>query len=322
MLKRKPLHLLTAMLAVVLYSPSVLTAQEKDDASQAIYPVAVIPFQERGRDAAELGTQVSDLLFAKLVINPDLYLVEREDISKLFEEKELNLSGLVNPAEAVQVGHLTGAKIIVTGSVVVAGDSQYLVAKIIGTETSRVLGASAKGRVGDDLESMVDELAGGVIETITGRASSLVSKPQDRKDRIAELKKALGKGRRPSVWIDVQERHIGQNTIDPAVETELALICRELGFEVIDRKAGNRGDADVALIGEGFSQFASRRGNLTSVKARLELKALDPDTGRVLAIDREVSVTVDLAEQIAAKSALQEAAAVIAGRLLPKIVKK
>ena len=64
-----------------------------------------------------------------------------------------------------------------------------------------------------------------------------------------------------------------------------------------------------------------RRGNLVSVKARVELKAVDRKTGQVLAVDRETAVEVDLTEQIAGKKALQTAAAAIAERLLPKLVK-
>ncbi|MDA1055364.1 MAG: curli assembly protein CsgG [Planctomycetota bacterium] len=239
----------------------------------------------------------------------------------MFDEQELNLSGLVNPGQATQVGYLTGAKILVTGSVIVVDDSLYLVAKIIGTETSRVLGASSKGRVDDELGGLVEVLAESVAATISERATELVAKPVTREDRIAAIAKALGKGKRPSVWIDVPERHVGQTTLDPAAATELALYCKELGFEVLDSKEGNRKDADVLLVGEGFSQFAARHGNLISVKARLEVKALDRETGEVLAIDRQVAVSVDLAEQIAGKSALQDAAASIADRLLPKIVK-
>lgn len=310
----------TAALVILLLSGSVLPAQDKKKDEPAIYPVAILPFQERGREAAELGPKVTDLLFAQLIANPNLHLVEREDITKLFDEQELNLSGLVNPAQATQVGYLTGAKILVTGSVIVLDDSLYLVAKVIGTETSRVLGASSKGQADDSLDRLVEELGASVSATISERATELVAEPVTREDRIAAIAKTLGKGKRPSVWIDVPERHVGQTTLDPAAATELALICEELGFEVIDRKEGNRNDADVLLVGEGFSQFASRHGNLISVKGRLELKALDRESGRVLAVDRQVAVSVDLAEQIAGKSALQDAAASIAGRFLPKIV--
>ena len=39
-------------------------------------------------------------------------------------------------------------------------------------------------------------------------------------------------------------------------------------------------------------------------------------------VDRQTAVVVDLSEQLAGKAALQEAAAVIAERLLPKLVKE
>ena len=75
-------------------------------------------------------------------------------------------------------------------------------------------------------------------------------------------------------------------------------------------------------MGEGFSEFAMRHGNLVSVKARLEVKAVDRQTDKVIAMDRQTAVVVDLTEQIAGKSALQKAAAEIAERLLPKLVTK
>lgn len=315
------LRLLCLAMLIALLMTSTLPAQkkEKDEEEFTVYPVAVFPFSERGRDATELGNKVTDLLFANLVTNPEMYLVEREEIDKLFTEQELNRSGLINPGQATQIGYLTGAKILVTGSVLIVGEKMYLVAKIIGTETSRVLGASVKGAVDDELDGLVEELAKNVAATITERAKDLVAETVTKKNRLAALVKKTGKGKRPSVWIDVPERHVGQTTFDPAAETELTLYCKELGFEVIDHKEGNRKDADVVLAGEGFSQFASRHGNLVSVKARLEVKALDRTSGKVLAIDRQTSVAVDLAEQIAGKTALQDAAASIAERILPKL---
>ncbi|TWU45659.1 Curli production assembly/transport component CsgG [Novipirellula aureliae] len=297
------------------------TAQDKPakKAATPIYPVAVFPFQERGREVSEVGKQVTDLLFANLVVNPELYLVEREDLAKILQEQELSVSGVVNPASANKVGQLTGAKILVTGSVLEVNGKLYLVAKVIGTETSRVLGASVKGNVGDDLDRLAEQLGAEVGKTIVDRASDLVAQTVSREDRVAALKKAMGGAKLPSVFIRIDERHVGQSTIDPAAETEIAWFCRELGFDVIDSDRGSKADADVLIVGEGVSEFAASNGNLKSVKSRLEVKALDRETGAVIAIDRDVAIAIDLTEQIAGKAALQDAAASIASRLLPKL---
>jgi hypothetical protein len=166
----------------------------------------------------------------------------------------------------------------------------------------------------------VEQLAEKVAETIRERASELVAKPIQKKDFIAELNKSLGDADRPTVFVTIPERHVGQATIDPAAETEVTMLARETGFPVVDSKSGRRKDADIVLAGEGFSEFAMRKGNLVSVKARLELKAIDAATGKVVAIDRQTAVVVDLTEQIAGKAALQKAAKEIAARMLPKLV--
>jgi TolB-like protein len=296
-------------------------ADDKEKKESKIFPVAIFPFQERGREVSELGNKATDLLFANLAAEPELYLVERADLKKILDEQELNVSGLVDPATATKVGQLTGAKILITGSVLQVDTSLYVIAKVIGTETSRVLGASVKGGVRDDLGGLVEELAKKVNELVSTRAEELVAKPVTREDQLADLKKKLGGGKRPTVAIDVKERHISQVAIDPAAETELALFCSESGFQVFDRQEGKK-KADVLITGEGFSEFAARHGNLVSVKARLEVKAVDRATGRLLAIDRHVSIGVDLSEQLAGKNALQNAAAELAGRILPKLVEQ
>ncbi len=286
-----------------------------------VYPVAILPFQERGSGVEGYGAKVSDILFATMVANPELYLVDRADLEKVLKEHHLNLTGMVAPDQATQVGQLTGAKILVTGSVIEVGASLYVVAKIIGTETTRVLGESEKGKIADELAPLVEGLAEDVGKTIIKRAGELVAKDLSREDRIAALKKRLGKGKRPAVLVSIDERHVGQPVIDPAAETELTLILSETGFTTIDPTEGPRSQADVLIKGEGFSEFAGRIGELMSVKARLEVKAVDRQTGKILAADRQTTVVVDLTEQVAGKSALQEAAASIAERMLPKLVR-
>ena len=318
----RSLTLQSVWLALLLCSTLPATAATpRDEKKTEVYPAAVLPFQERGREVTGEGSKVSDLLFAKLAADPGLMLVDREDIKKLLEEQELNLSGIVNPEQATKAGQLTGAKLLITGSVLQVENNVYLVAKIIGTETSRVLGASVKGGLRDDLGALVEELGQQISKTVTQRADELVAKPLLREDRIAALKRKLGESKRPALLVEIPERHIGRPTIDPAAATEVVLFCTETGFAVIDAKEGRRNDADILLTGEAFSELAVRHGNLISVKARLELKAVDQSSGKIIAIDRQTTVAVDLTEQIAAKNALQEAGAAVAERLLPKLVK-
>jgi hypothetical protein len=247
-------------------------------------------------------------------------LVDREDLKKLVEEQELSLSGIVDPATANKVGHLTGAKILCTGSILQSDKTVYIVAKLIGVETGRVLGASVKGIAMEKLDVMVAQLAEQISELLSKRADQLLPKFVSRGDRLAATKEKFPKGKRPVVFIAVNERHIGQPAIDPAVQTELSLWCKELGFDVLDSETAARSQADIVISGEGFSELAGRVGNLTSVKARVELKAVDRATSRVIAIDREVALNVDLTEQIAGKKALQDAAVALAERVLPKLI--
>lgn len=284
------------------------------------YPIAILPFRERGKEVEGLGGQVADLVFTKLIVDPGLNLVDREDLYKTLGEAELNLSGIVNPAEAIVIGQLSGAQLIVTGSVFQVSDKIYLVAKIIGTETSRVVGASVSGGLGLGVDELAKELGDKVIEVIHKRSDKLVAAPITKTDRLAAIRTKLGNAKRPKVFVSITEQHVGEQTIDPAAETELSLFLREVGFEVIDSEQGSAQEADLLITGEGLSEFATRRGELVSVKARLEVKVVDRVTGHVVAIDRQTRVAVDMVEQIAGKQALQEAAADLAERLLPKLV--
>ena len=305
-----------------LLNVPVFAADEvKEKAKEAVvYPVAILGFDERGIAARDLGPKVADLLFAKLVARPELFLVDRAELKKILDEQSLSASGAVKADDAVKVGQLTGARILVTGSIIHADKKLFLVAKVIGTETSRVLGATVEGNASDELAPLVVKLSDAIAELVEKKSEVLVPKPLPTADRIESLKKILGKSVRPTLLIKVSERHIGTPTIDPAAQTEISRIAKEVGFELIDAEEGIRGNADVLLTGEGFSEVAGRVGSFVTVRARVEMKAVDRKSGKVLAIDRQTSMTIDLSEQIAGKSALQMAADTLAERMLPKLV--
>lgn len=285
------------------------------------FPIAILPFKERGKDATDdIGQKVTDLTFSHLVVDPELHLVDREDLKQVIAEAELNLSGLANSDTAIKIGNLTGAKLLVTGSVFYVNEDIYVVGKIIGTETSRVVGASVKGSADGDTGELVKKLGKEIVSSIQKNASQLVADVEDRESRFADIGKKLSKQELPKIFVKIPEKHIGRTTFDPAAETEFITILKQCGFEVFDADLGKESDADLILSGEGISEYATRLKTLISVKSRLEVKLVERETGKIVFSDRQTSLAIDLAENIAGKKALQNAAADIAQRMLNQMV--
>jgi len=287
-------------------------------AEPQVLSVAVFDFESKDEAVRDLGPKAATMINATLSAEPQLILVERAELDKVLGEQELSLSGTVSADTAAKVGHLTGAKVLVTGRIFKVNNETIMVAKVIGTETSRVFGEMVKGAGSKPITDLSEELAKKIAATIAARGETLVAKVKTREERVAGIKQSLKSDKLPSVSVKVPERHFGQPVIDPAVETELGMILKECGFTVLDEKSA--GHPDIEITGEAFSAYGARKGNLISCKARVELKARNAK-GDILAIDRQTSVAVDLAEQTAAKTALQNAAAELAERFIPKLAK-
>lgn len=281
-----------------------------------VLTVAVFDFESKEEGLRDAGPKVATLLNALLSTDARLITVERAELDKVLGEQELGLSGTVSTDTAAKVGKLTGAKVIVTGRVFTAGREQMVVAKIIGTETSRVYGEIGKGALGGSLAEIASDLSARIAKTIEAKADTLVAKVEKMDDLVARLQKEYAGKKFPTVSISVPERHIGAPTIDPAVQTEIGFILQKLGATVLDHKEAAK--AEVEISGEAFSEFGMRRGNLVSCKARVELKAVR--AGQMLFVDRQTTVAVDVAENLAGKTALQEAGAKLTERLLQKLV--
>jgi len=300
-----------------LVGAALLAAAVFAHAEQAPLSVAVFDFESKEEAVKGLGPQVATLLNAHLSADPNLILVERAELEKALGEQDLGLSGTVSPDSAAKVGHLTGAKVLITGKVFRADRDLMLVAKVIGTETSRVYGELAKGPVSASLDDLASKLAEKISVTVTSKADTLTAKLQTREDRVEALNKLLKDAKRPVVSVRIAERHFGGPVADPAGETELAMILQQCGFTLADDKTARK--PDIEITGEAFSAYGLRRGSLISCKARIELKAQNRADGKIIAVDRETSVAVDITEQTTAKTALQNAAAELASRLAPRL---
>lgn len=301
----------TAILVLLLCAAATVHPATPD-----VLTVAVFDFESKDEAVRDLGPKVASLVNATLSAEPTLITVERAELEKLLGEQELGLSGTVSPDTAAKVGHLTGAKVLVTGRVFKADKELLIVAKVIGTETSRVYGELVKGAPSVSISDLSAELAKKIASTIRQQGDTLVAKIETREQLVERIKQALQGKTLPTISVKIGERHFGQPVIDPAAETELGKILQECGFKLVDDKSSEK--AEVEIAGDAFSAFGMRKGNLISCKARVELKA-HKRTGELLVTDRQTSVAVDIAEQTAAKTALQNATTEVAERLLPKL---
>jgi curli biogenesis system outer membrane secretion channel CsgG len=109
------LSLCAALLAAALALPAVTDAASGDKPR-----IAVIEFKNKadnqwwyhgGAEAAQ------DVFVTELVKSGKFRVVEREQLQALMQEKNLTLSGDVDPATAVRVGKLLGVNYLLTGAV-------------------------------------------------------------------------------------------------------------------------------------------------------------------------------------------------------------
>jgi hypothetical protein len=308
---------------LILLTAAALSLTPRLSAQAPAAPVvtaAVLDFQSSD-ERKNLGAQVATLLAAKLSGAENLVLVERAELDKILGEMELGLSGTVAPDSAAKIGHLTGAKVLITGRVFATDDkSTYIVAKIIGTETSRVYGEAVNFAAGGKLDEPVGQLADKILTATKDRGDTLVAKVESPDAFIERLRKSIEGKALPTVAVEIAEAHLSRPVADPAAQTELKLILQRVGFEVVDPARADK-KPDMTIKGDAFSEMGMRRGNLVSCKARVELQVIPRDTAKPTRVDRQTEVAVDLSENIASKSALQKAGAKLAERLVAMLVR-
>ena len=285
---------------------------------QDILTVAVFDFDSKDEAVSDLGPKVAALINANLSAEPQIITVERAELEKVLSEQELGLSGAVNPDSAAKIGQLTGAKVLVTGRVFKVDDQTIIVAKIIGTETSRVYGEMVQGPPAKTIVDLSSNLAKKIAGVISEKGDTLVATVETREEQIAKIKQTLAGKKLPVVSVKIGEQHFGRLVIDPAAQTELSVILEKCGFTLADNNSTNK--PAIEISGDAFSAYGMQKGNLISCKSRIEIKVRDVATGNILAVDRQTSVGVDIAEQTAAKTALENAMDVLAGRVVPKLV--
>ena len=104
--------------------------------------LAVMEFENASELAREqnLGGTFSEILTDYLSRNAGVFDVyERSQLEAVLREQEMALSDAADQEQAIRVGRLTGAHLLVLGSVLQVGNDVQVVARMVETETGQIL---------------------------------------------------------------------------------------------------------------------------------------------------------------------------------------
>ncbi len=294
-----------ALVAATIFAP--LFSQAED--MMMVPTTAVLPFDSRGRQAeGSDGKSIAELVSISLMENGVADMVERAELDKALDELNLSATGMTDKDAQVQLGKLIGAKILITGSAFRNGEQNFLTAKIIGTETSRVLACKVSGT--QSYLDMVPELAEKISAMLEKNAEKLLPKIPTQAGVLDTLKASV-KGKDRKIYIKVTE-NINASVPDPAAETSLKELALALGFDVVAKREA----ADFAVIGEAVASSAGSYNKFASAESRVELSVFNKEQ-KLLATGSVRDTLAGATYVVAAKEAIAQGALRLARDVFP-----
>lgn len=309
----------TQMKSRILIIPVAIFCGWRAAIAHAALTVAVYDFKGEA-NAQNFGRKVTALVTADLADRTNLVMLERAKLNKALSEQAFGVSGLVSSDAAAQIGQITGAKVLVSGEVLVTGrEHMVLVANVIGTETGRLFAAKVEGGA-NNLMELCSDLTGKIDQIIAGEETNLVTAGgENGAARLQRIVKSIQGANRPSVsvnihWFNPKSRYTA------TAEWEFGIVLLKAGFQVVD--AQSEAKPDIEISGVCDHSEGPRRGELFSNRAVLELKIQDRRTGNIIVMDRQESTatgpTSGLADRMAQVMTVDE----LAARVLPLIAKQ
>ena len=146
--------------------PHLLRADSYDDIAKGLTEyhqkipskkVALFPFVWADGKTDIGSNVVSERLTTRIVRLGKLEVIERTLLNKVLAEQKLQITGVVSPESAKELGKILGVDAIITGTLIDIAGSVEVNARIISAETGQVLGAQY-GKVPKDWGEATEEV--------------------------------------------------------------------------------------------------------------------------------------------------------------------
>jgi len=106
------------------------------------HTVAVVDFTDLQGNITELGRFIAEELSAHFVTaKKDFVVIDRLHLKHIIKEHKLSVSAFFDPKAVENFGKISGVDAIIIGAVTPFGDSVRVSAKVIATDTARIIAA-------------------------------------------------------------------------------------------------------------------------------------------------------------------------------------
>jgi TolB-like protein len=136
------------------------------DAQHAGKPTVAIMFFNNGaftkdaRDYDGLSKGIADFLVTEMAANPNIRVIERDQVQKLIDEHKLVTGGVVDRESAVKVGKLLGAQHMIFGGFMADPRGNFRIdARAVNVETGAVEYTERVQDKGDNIMALIGQLA-------------------------------------------------------------------------------------------------------------------------------------------------------------------
>jgi TolB-like protein len=104
--------------------------------------IAVVDFTDLQGNPTELGRYLAEELSVAMArTHKGFEVIDRAHLKALLTEHKLAASGLIDPATAKKLGQISGADVLLTGSMTPFSESVRVAVKALATDTARIIGA-------------------------------------------------------------------------------------------------------------------------------------------------------------------------------------
>ena len=209
-----------------------------------------IPYFKNNAENSEyawLSEALADMLTTDIAATKKIWVVNRLDLKEVLEEQKLSLSGMVSDASMINLGNLSGASLILTGSFTIYDDQIRIDAKVFNTETGTSQGAASTMGSVQDIFILEKKLAVQVLEALSLPIS------EDDKINLFQIAsgnlKAVENNYRGVIALDKDDKEIAKQYFQKAVADDPYYRSAQSNLDVTT-KAIDGGGLFASALGE------------------------------------------------------------------------